>query len=200
VDITITTVLYLSTRVLNNHDSLLLQYNMMLWPRYQKFYQSGFTMVEAVTVIAIVGVLSVTFLPTADNVSGSVFYVRGFHDESLALLRYGQKAAIAKRRTVCVTFTGTDTVAHNVTLTIATTATTPTCDTNLQGPNGGDAKVTAMSGVTYSATPSGLDFYYDGLGTPVDASGDALAEKQKIHVVGASKTITVEAYTGYTHD
>jgi MSHA pilin protein MshC len=200
VDITITTVLYLSTRVLNSHDSLLLQYNMMLGSRYQKLYQSGFTMIEAVTVIAIMGVLSVVLIPTADNVSGSAFYVRGFHDESLALLRYGQKAAIAKRRTVCVTFTRTDNEAHNVALSIATTATTQTCDTNLQGPKGGDPKVTAMSGVAYSATPTVLDFYYDGLGTPFDASGDALVGPRTIQVVGAAKTITVEAYTGYTHD
>jgi MSHA pilin protein MshC len=196
VDITITTVLYLSTRVLNSHDSLLLQYNMMLWSRYQKLYQSGFTMIEAVTVIAIMGVLSVVLIPTADNVSGSAFYVRGFHDESLALLRYGQKAAIAKRRTVCVTFTGTDNVALSIDVS-ADTASPPNC-TTLQGPKSGGTTVTAMSGVAYSATPP--DFYYDGLGTPVDVLGDALADPLEIQVVGAAKTITVEAYTGYTHD
>jgi hypothetical protein len=30
--------------------------------------------------------------------------------------------------------------------------------------------------------------------------GDALAVNQTIQVLGAAKTITVEAYTGYTHD
>jgi hypothetical protein len=55
-----------------------------------------------------------------------------------------------------------------------------------------------MSGVAYSATPT--NFYYDGLGAPVDALGDALAVNQTIQVLGAAKTITVEAYTGYTHD
>jgi MSHA pilin protein MshC len=171
---------------------------MMLWSRYQKPYQSGFTMIEAVAVIAIVGVLFVVAIPTADNVSGSAFYKRGFHDETLALLRYGQKAAIAQRRTVCVTFpdTGPDSVALSIDAS-ADTASTPNC-TNLQGPKSGGTTVTAMSGVAYSTQPA--NFYYDGLGTPVDVLGDALAVNQTIQVLGAAKTITVEAYTGYTHD
>jgi MSHA pilin protein MshC len=178
---------------------------MMLWSRYQKPFQSGFTMIEAVAVIAIVGVLFVVAIPTADNISGSAFYKRGFHDETLALLRYGQKAAIAQRRTVCVTFTATDPGSvgsvESVALSMdasADTASIPNCTTTLQGPKSGGTTVTAMSGVAYSAKPP--DFYYDGLGTPVDVLGDALAGPQEIQVVGAAKTITVEAYTGYTHD
>jgi MSHA pilin protein MshC len=177
---------------------------MMLWSRYQKPFQSGFTMIEAVAVIAIVGVLFVVAIPSADNISGSAFYKRGFHDETLALLRYGQKAAIAQRRTVCVEFTATDPndpdSVEIVALSMdasADTASTPNC-TNLQGPKSGGTTVTAMSGVAYSATPT--NFYYDGLGTPVDALGDPLGANQSIQVLGAAKTITVEAYTGYTHD
>jgi MSHA pilin protein MshC len=177
---------------------------MMLWSRYQKPYQSGFTMIEAVAVIAIVGVLFVVAIPTADNVSGSAFYKRGFHDETLALLRYGQKAAIAQRRTVCVEFTGTDPddpeSVESVALSMdasADKASTPNC-TNLQGPKSGGTTVTALSSVAYSTQPA--NFYYDGLGTPVDALGDALAANQTIQVLGVAKTITVEAYTGYAHD
>jgi MSHA pilin protein MshC len=172
---------------------------MMLWSHHQKPFQSGFTMIEAVAVIAIVGVLFVVAIPTADNVSGNAFYKRGFHDETLALLRYGQKAAIAQRRTVCVTFPDTgpdDSVALSMDAS-ADTASTPNC-TNLQGPKSGGTTVTAMSGVAYSTQPA--NFYYDGLGRPVDVLGDALAVNQTIQVLGAAKTITVEAYTGYTHD
>jgi MSHA pilin protein MshC len=170
---------------------------MMLWSRYQKPFQSGFTMIEAVAVIAIVGVLFVVAIPTADNISGSAFYKRGFHDETLALLRYGQKAAIAQRRTVCVTFTST-----SVELKIDPTASTPNCSISLQGPKEGGTTVTAMSGVSYSITTPPLpeDFNYDGLGVPVDASGAALDTNRTIKVLGAAKSITVQAYTGYTHD
>ena len=135
-------------------------------------------------------------MPTASNVSGSALYARGFHDETLALLRFGQKAAIAQRRTVCVKFSGTGSVA----LTIGATAATPTCDTDLQGPKGDStpgATITAKSGVAFSATPP--NFNYDGLGQPVDALG-ALVGIQTIKVGNAAKMITVEPVTGYTHD
>ena len=169
---------------------------MIAWSHPQKLYQSGFTLIELIAVIAIVGVLSVVIMPTASNVSGSALYARGFHDETLALLRFGQKAAIAQRRTVCVKFSGTGSVA----LTIGATAATPTCDTNLQGPKGGStpgATITAKSGVAFSATPP--NFNYDGLGQPVDASG-ALVGIQTIQVGNVVKMITVEPATGYTHD
>ena len=196
MDISLTILPYLSTRVLESHDSSLPSYNVMLCSRYQKPYQSGFTMLELVTVIAIMGILSVVIIPTFNNVSGNAVYARGFHDETLALLRFGQKTAVAQRRTVCVMFSDTT----SVTLTIAATADTPTCNTDLQGPKGGSAlgaTITAKSGVAYSATPN--DFSFDGLGQPVDSSG-ALVPAQTIQVVNAAKVITVETVTGYTHD
>ena len=196
MDISLTILPHLSTRVLESHDSSLPSYNVMPCSRYQKPYQSGFTMLELVTVIAIMGILSVAIIPTFSNVSGNGLYARGFHDETLALLRFGQKAAIAQRRRVCVTFIGTS----SVTLTIADRAAIPTCSIDLKGPKGGGAlgtTITAKSGVSYSTTPE--NFNFDGLGQPVDASG-ALIDIQTIQVVNAAKTISVEAVTGYTHD
>jgi len=168
----------------------------MLWSQRQQPCQSGFTILELIAVIAILGVLSVVIMPTASNVSGKVFYARGFHDETLALLRFGQKAAIAQRRTVCVNFSG----KTSVTLKIAATAATLDCETDLQGPKSGSntgASITAMSGVAYTTTPQ--NFNFDGLGQPVDALG-ALVGIQTIKVGNAAKMITVEPVTGYTHD
>ena len=135
-------------------------------------------------------------MPSASNVSGKAFYERGFHDETLALLRFGQKAAIAQRRTVCVNFLG----KTSVTLKIAATAAALDCKTDLQGPKSGSntgATITAMSGVAYTTTPQ--NFNFDGLGKPVDALG-ALVGIQTIKVGNAAKMITVEPVTGYTHD
>ena len=169
----------------------------MLWSQRQEPCQSGFTILELILVVAILGVLSVVIMPSASNVSGKAFYERGFHDETLALLRFGQKAAIAQRRTVCVNFSG----KTSVTLKIAATSAALDCKTDLQGPKSGSntgATITAMSGVAYTSSPQ--NFNFDGLGQPVDALGALVREPIIIEVDSAAKMITVELVTGYTHD
>jgi MSHA pilin protein MshD len=135
--------------------------------------------ITVIAVIAIAGVLFMVVIHTANNISGNAFYKRGFHDETLPLLRFRQKAAIAQRRTV----------TDNVALTTASTASTPNCSTSLQGPKEGGTTVTAMSGVSYSITTPPLpeDFNYDCLGVPVDASGVALDTNRTIKVVWAAR-------------
>jgi len=166
----------------------------MRLPVQQKNYQRGFTLLELVAVVAILGILSVSILPA--SVNSNAFYARGFHDETLALLRYAQKSAIAQRRTVCVEFSDSQAIS----LRVASTAATATCSNELQGPAGDSnpiATITAQSDVVYSAPPD--NFNFDGLGQPVDGSG-TLAATQSIQVANASKTITIEAITGYVHE
>jgi len=64
--------------------------------------EGGFTLIELIMVIVMLGILAVFAAPRMFN--SEDFYARGFHDETLALLRYAQKTAIAQRRTVCVDF------------------------------------------------------------------------------------------------
>lgn len=161
-------------------------------PKRRRWGQRGFTLIELVMVIVMLGILAIFAAPRMFN-SGD-FYARGFHDETLALLRYAQKTAIAQRRTVCVAFTTTTT-----TLTIAALAATSTCAANpLVGPKGeSQALITARAGVTYSSTLT--NFNFDGLGQPVNGSGAPVAT-QTIQVSSAAKSITVETATGYVHE
>lgn len=155
----------------------------------------GFTLIELIMVIVLLGVLAVFAGPRM--LRSSDFYARGFHDETLAYLRYAQKTAVAQRRTVCVAFGGS-----TVTLTIASAAGTTNCSTagTITGPKGeSPVTLTARSGVTYSSTPTPINFGFDGLGQPITSSGSAQAT-QTIQVNGASRSITVETATGYVHE
>ncbi|MDO8767536.1 MAG: prepilin-type N-terminal cleavage/methylation domain-containing protein [Burkholderiaceae bacterium] len=150
--------------------------------------QSGFTLIELVMVIVMLGILAVFAAPRMFN--NGDFYARGFHDETLALLRFAQKSAIAQRRTVCVAFTSATT-----TLTIAALAATPACANPLVGPKGeSPALITARTGVAYNTLPA--NFSFDGLGQPSASTTIQVANSG----VPISLTITVEAGTGYVHD
>jgi MSHA pilin protein MshC len=155
-------------------------------------HQRGFTLVELILVMVMIGILTALAAPRI--VAGSDFNVQGFHDETLAYLRYAQKTAIAQRRTVCVVF-----AANSTTLNMASAATATTCDTAMRGPRGeSPAQVTGDEFDTmYAPTPA--NFNFDGLGQLVDATGAALAN-QTIQISGAARTITVETGTGYVHD
>ncbi len=148
--------------------------------------QSGFTLVELIVVMMIVGILAVAAIPRFFN--RNTFDSLGFKDETVAALRYAQKAAIAQRRTVCVAFTATST-----TLTIVSAADSSNCGatTNLSGPTGTTPyQVTARSSsATYSITPASFSF---------DALGRA-SSGQTFQVTGATGNIVIEQETGYVH-
>ena len=153
----------------------------------------GFTLIELVMVIVMLGILAVFVAPKF--ISTSVFNARGFHDETLAYLRYAQKTAVAQRRTVCVAFT-----ASTVGLSLAFAANSWTCDAALTGPRGeSPAKASAKSGVTFLNGVAPGDFRFDGLGQPVNASGTSMVIPT-MQVDGSAASITVETVTGYVHD
>lgn len=149
---------------------------------------SGFTIVELVIIIVIMGILAAMAAPRFFD--RNVFDSRGFYDQVITTLRYAQKAAIAQHRFVCVAFT-----ANSVTLTTGVTA---ACDTNLIGPVGSvspppcaqDTYSVCNSNASFTATPA--PFNFDALGSPTPAP-------PPFTVSGYPVSITVEAETGYVH-
>ncbi len=141
--------------------------------------ERGFTLIELIMVIVLLGVLAVFAAPRVLNTGD--FTARGFHDETLSLLRFGQKTAIAQRRVVCVALNGT-----GVALTIDT-STPPdgTCDaapTLPNAPRGGMGLVGSVAA-----------FQFSPLGSTNQATTVTIT-------IPNSTTILVEADTGYVHD
>jgi MSHA pilin protein MshC len=168
--------------------------------------QRGFTLIELVMVMVLLGVLSVYAAPRVLNTTD--FHARGFHEETLSLIRYAQKTAVAQRRTVCVTLTAA--APAKATLSMASvdssSASSGVCDKAVQGPNlncvvpgltGATGCISARSHISYSASPSVVRF--DGLGQPL---GTTLAQVVQVasNYLDISKTLTVEPVTGLVHD
>jgi MSHA pilin protein MshC len=147
--------------------------------------QRGFTLIELIMTIIIVGIISVVAIPRFT--SNSVFQSRGFADQVQAALRYAQKTAIAQRRNVCVAFTLP--APSTISLTIANVSGVASpCVANLDFPEGGNT-ITAPTGIAFAALPA--DFSFNGQGSP--------SAGQTINVTGVTNGITIEAETGYVH-
>ena len=133
--------------------------------------QRGFTLVELITILVIAGILAVAALPRFfDN---NAFQERGTADQIVAALRYGQKVAIAQRRTA------------GVTVTISAAATS-NCGTLLNA--AGNVNCVILNSVAVApALPQA--FVFDALGRPVPNAAASM-------MVGTT-TINIEAETGY---
>lgn len=148
--------------------------------------QGGFTMVELITVMILIGVLAAIGIPRlmGDNSTSAVV----FGDQVASALRTAQKSAVAKRRVVCVT-----TFERRLELRISKAAGSATCDLQLDG--AADGTFDSKDGkVSMNNTQAALFFRPDGTiagsagGTPLAGYdiviSDAGGARRSIHVDG----------------
>lgn len=158
-------------------------------PRPPRKAGGGFTLVELVAVIVLMGILAAVAVPRfLDRGSHDA---RGFRDAAAALLRYAHKLAIGRHGMVYVQW-------HDGALGLCAAATLP-CPADLPGP-GGETPYRAVppGGIAITASLAVLGF--NARGQPTDAGAGPLAAAATYSITGdIPLTLTVEAETGYVH-
>lgn len=152
----------------------------------------GFTLVELVVTMIVVGILAVVVVPKFSLLSG--FDEVGYRDKVKATIEFARKAAVAQRRFSCVSVSTNDlllTIDQNIPEAYvagcpANSLSLPTTD-NRCSPSASN-KICAPNGVALAGPPS---LQFSPLGRP-SAAGTYT-------INGTAWTITVEAETGYVH-
>jgi MSHA pilin protein MshC len=170
--------------------------------------QSGFTLVELVTIIVLVGILAGVAMPRFFERGG--FDGRAYSDQVKALMRYGQKIAIAQGRNVFV----------RINATSVALCYDAACNARVLPPGGvnssSSATLAACNNLTNWAcegipngvtmTPAAVTFSFDATGAPFAAADGVNALVTTFSTLaisvtggGTSYPISVVAETGYVN-
>lgn len=150
--------------------------------------QHGFTLVELIMVIVMIGVLAVVAVPRL-QVNGSI-RASAWHDQVQAALRHARQTAVGHRRLVCATV-----ATGSVTLTIASVNPAGACTSAWRGPDGNSAWAREDSGVVTGVTPAGTLYFQPSGRITSDAAGSS-AVNASITISGES-AIAVVGETGH---
>ena len=142
---------------------------------------SGFTLVELIVVILIIGILSISIAPRFFGVTS--YENRQVTDELLSALRYSQQMAMNRGGDIHLVLT-----ANNFTVQLSD-------GTDLRSPDG---RIPYTKTFPNNINATAETIRYNGLGQPVNAANVPLTANTAINING-SPVITIEANTGYAH-
>lgn len=171
-----------------------------------KSFARGFTMIELVVVIVLMGILGA--VATARYFDSAGFDAAAYAEQTRSMLRYAQKVAVAQHRDVFVIFTN-----NRIALCFDTACSAPNRVLVPTGANSGGAATVAncadpswfcegtpatLSYATQSGVPG--DFFFNALGQPDATPGPFSTDKVvRINGGGLDRDITVSAETGYVY-
>ncbi len=148
--------------------------------------QKGFTIVELIAVITIVGVMSAVAAPRF--VGNDAFQARGAYSTLLSVLRFAQKTAVAQRKPV---YAKLDTATRVICLGYDAACSSAVIDPATQAAY----SKTLPSSVTL--TTSANPVVFDGKGA--SSSTISIRLQNNVTTSEAARTITVEQETGYVY-
>jgi MSHA pilin protein MshC len=166
-------------------------YDRLIDHRVNRLSSQGFTMVELVVIIVILGVISAVILPKLDLASGLSEDAR--RDQVVAGLRYARQTAVSHRRLVCVTVG-----ASSISLQIASANPATVCTTDLAGPDGTGVFASDLSdGTGNSVTPAGTIYFQPDGRVSTDGAGATIASRTIRIDASLTNVIDLLGETGY---
>jgi Tfp pilus assembly protein FimT len=172
-----------------------------MWLRGRFRGECGFTLIETMIIVALLGVLAVALVIKNPIERMKVTAASG---KIKADLRYARKLAVSTQDRAGITFNanGYSVFANVVAPTALANSPAEGCSSDASGDFVVDftaARCSELSGLTLSFSAATVAF--DSLGSPVDAAGAALGT-QTVDVTGppGTKIVTIEAQTGRVSD
>jgi MSHA pilin protein MshC len=153
--------------------------------------EHGFTLIESIVVIILLGIISVYAIPRLD-ISG--FRESSFFYLALTATRYAQKQAVTAGCTINVDINATGCFLSWV--NPAADSNCPTDGSAVNNPAFG--KSNFCDGTSPASTPTNGNFRFDKIGRPTDTSDVRFTSSEDIVI--SDRTITIEAETGFAYE